>query len=418
MTGPRLRLLFLADAVFEDLPGGSRVVARELAQGLADRGHEVTFLVARQATGTPDNVRSGAIRVVRYDGAGRGRAFVRAGRLACAQLWAEQPFDVVHTHFAYAALGPLQAIPRCVPHVRTFHGPWDTEGWVEDCARLAAGRGRHPARHLTQVLRARGVRWLRHRIEGLNLRRSQSVTVLSKGMQTEVLSHGYPPARIRVIPGGTDTARFVPTDNKAAVRQVLGLPAERRLLLSVRRLAPRMGLDRLIEAMPEVVKHHPDVLLLIGGRGPERERLAGLIAAHDLRDHVRLLGFISDSDLASYYQAADLFVLPTLALEGFGLVTTEALACGVPVLGTPIGATPELLAGLDRQLIAPGVDKASLAAGIRGFLEGDWSTALTPDRLHRYVADRYTWDRHVDAIERLYREVIPQDARRHQLASE
>src|SRR5207249_11624167 len=59
------------------------------------------------------------------------------------------------------------------------------------------------------------------------------------------------------------------------------------------------------------------------------------------------LGFIPDETLPSYYHAADVFVLPTRELEGFGLVTVEALACGTPVLGTPVGATPEVLSGLE-----------------------------------------------------------------------
>lgn len=127
-----------------------------------------------------------------------------------------------------------------------------------------------------------------------------------------------------------------------------------------------------------------------------------------LADHVRLIGFIPDDKLVSYYQAADLFVLPTVALEGFGLVTTEALACGVPVIGTPIGATPEILSGLDPRLLAAGTAPDALAAAILGFLEGDWAGELTPDRLRAYVAARYTWDRHVDAVEAVYREVISQ----------
>ena len=74
-----MRLLFLADAVFEDIPGGSRVVARELARGLAGRGHEVTFLVARHGPDAPEDERHDGIRIVRYEGAGRAGAFVRAG---------------------------------------------------------------------------------------------------------------------------------------------------------------------------------------------------------------------------------------------------------------------------------------------------------------------------------------------------
>lgn len=396
MNRPTMRILFLADAVFEDLPGGSRVVARELAKGLAARGHQVTFLVARQTPGAISDECRGGVRVVRYPGARRAMQFLREGRSVGAKLWAEGSFDVVHTHFAYAALGPLSVVPSAMPHIRSFYGPWDEEGWVEDSQRLTGILGR---------LKAGLKRRLRHAVEAANLRRSRSVVVLSEHSRGEVRAFGYPEAQIYEAPGGADIERFAPPVDKQGVRRTLGLPEDRRILLSVRRLAPRMGLDNLIQAMPAIVAHHPDTLLLIGGKGPERERLQQMIAELKLDEHVRLVGFIPDNQLASFYQAADLFVLPTMALEGFGLVTIEALACGVPVVGTPIGATPEILGGLDPRLIAPGTTPEALAAAIGDFLEADWPQNLTPDRLRRFVLERYTWERHVNAVEAIYREL-------------
>ena len=402
-TDVSLRILFLADAVFQDAPGGSRVVARELAHGLARRGHDVTFLVPRQSPGPPDDEQTGGVRIVRYPGAGRVAPFVWEGRRACARLCAEAPFDLAHTHFAYAALGPLTALPRATPHVRSFYGPWDEEGWVEDSQRPAGRVGR---------LKARLKRRLRHQVEAANLRRSRRVIVLSRHSRDEVRASGYPDAHVRKVPGGADVGRFLPPADKAAVRRLLDLPQERCLLLSVRRLAPRMGLGNLIRAMPGVAALRPDVLLLIGGTGPEREPLQRLITELRMESFVRLVGFIPDDRLAAFYQASDLFVLPTLALEGFGLVTTESLACGVPVIGTPVGATPELLGGLDTRLIASGTGPAALAAALLGFLEGEWRRQLTPERLRRFVLDHYTWDKHVDAVEAVYREALAETARR------
>lgn len=400
-----MQILFLADAVFEDLSGGSRVVARELARGLVARGHQVTFLVARQTADAPADVSADGVRIVRYPGAGNPLAFVREGRRACRRLCAERPFDVVHTHFAYAALGPLRAVPPAVPHVRSFYGPWHMEGWVEDQTRLKQIGSPKSPRALAKTALYRLKYALRSQVERANLRRSRAAIVLSEHSRGEVLALGYPPDKITLIPGGTDIARFQPAD-KQATRASLGLPQDRRLLLSIRRLAPRMGLDNLLRALPAVTARHPDLLLLIGGKGPEHGRLQQLITDLRLTDHARLVGFIPDAQLAAYYQSADLFVLPTLALEGFGLVTTEALACGVPVVGTPIGATPEILNRLDPRLVASSADPDALAQAILGGLDGGWAAALTPDRLHRFVRDHYTWDRHVAAVEAIYASLI------------
>ena len=386
-----LRILFLADAVFKDKPGGSRVVARELARGLAGRGHDVTFLVARHNDEAPDDETVNSIRIVRYRGAGSMLDFVRSGREACRTLG---DFDIVHTHFAYAALGPMSVLSTKTRHVRTFHGPWDEEGYVEDMARANGIVGR---------VKAEVKRLARRQVEQVSLRQSQRVTGLSDFFRRRLIDRfGVSPDRIDLISGGVDGERFKPAADPEAVRQSLGLPVDRPILFTVRRLAPRMGLDILIQAMPAVLKAQPDVLLLIGGKGPEAARLDNLIRSLGLADNVRLVGFIPDDDLVAYYQSADLFVLPTTALEGFGLVTVEALACGVPVVGTPVGATPEILGELDRRLIAKAATAEAIADAVVDCLTGDWHKDLTPGRLHRYATDRYSWENYVRQTEALY----------------
>lgn len=398
-----MRILFLTDGVFQDLPGGGRVVARELALGLTKRGHEVTFLAPRLKEGTPDEECVAEGCIVRYAGTGQGLRFIRAGEAACERLWAQGPFDITHTHFAYAALGPLRIVPRDVPHIRSFYGPWNQEAWIEERGHVNEIRPvLRPLRSAANRIRYR----IRHWIEATNLRRSQAVIVLSKQSQGEVAELGYSPDQIHLIPAGVDLARFSPPKDKRAVCRALGLPEGRRVLLSIRRLTARMGLDRLIAAMPSVVARHPDVLLLIGGKGPEYDRLERMIGELSLHDHVRLIGFISEEQLAAYYGAADVFVLPTLALEGFGLVTLEALACGVPVIGTPIGATPELLIPLDTRLVTEDVTPEALSRSLNGFLDGEWADTLGPDRLRRYVYENYSWDQHVEAVEKLYRKCL------------
>ena len=400
-----MRFLFLVDLVYEDMPGGSRVVAMEEAKRLVQRGHEVTLLAARRTPEAPAlEVREG-VRIVRYGGAGNAAQFIRQGWRACAQLVAATQYDVVVTHFAYAALGPLQAVNASIPRLRVFHGPWDDEGWAEDQATLLALPASQSSKRRLLGLKGRLKRAVRGRVETWNLRQSQKVVVLSRYMLAEVVGRGLSESAVSVIPGGTNVEKFVPASDKGAVRATLGLPLDRPLLLSVRRLTRRMGLDQLLQAMPAVIAQCPDVLLLLGGQGPERVRLEQMVRDLGLGAHVQLLGFIPDADLVQYYQAADLFVLPTIALEGFGLVTTEALACGLPVVGTPVGATPEILGRLDERLITAGVSPEDLAQAITAYLETGGSWGLSPERLRAYVLEHYTWERHVDAMEVVAREM-------------
>jgi glycosyltransferase involved in cell wall biosynthesis len=165
-----------------------------------------------------------------------------------------------------------------------------------------------------------------------------------------------------------------------------------------------MGLEHLIAAMQELGEDGRDCLLLIGGEGPLRSTLERQIREQGLADRVTLLGFILEENLPKYYQAADLVLMPTYELEGFGLVTVEALACGTPVLGTPVAAIPEVLARLDPELVAEGTDSRSLAAAMRNILRRFRERPEERARLAmagRALIERdYTWGKHVAQLER------------------
>src|SRR5437870_1046205 len=241
-------------------------------------------------------------------------------------------------------------------------------------------------------------------LERACLRRASRIQVLSD-YSAEQLWQLYRIAADRLvkIPGGADLTTFRPAEDRAAVRARLGLPKEAPLLLTVRNLELRMGLDTLLRAMPQVVARRVDAQLLIAGAGSLRADLESLAAALGVGAHVRFLGFVPEGDLPRYYQAADCFVLPTRELEGFGLVTVEALACGTPVLGTPIGATPELLDPLDRSLLFADSGPTAIAEGICRFLERRERDPGAVRDLRRacvtHAERQYGWSRSVDALE-------------------
>src|SRR5438132_4187049 len=202
------------------------------------------------------------------------------------------------------------------------------------------------------------------------LRRATAIHVVSDySAEQRGKLYGVPRDRVVKIPGAADTTWFRPAADRAAVRTRLGLPAARPLLLTVRNLERRMGLDLLIRAMAILKRDRPEALLLIGGVGSVRQELESFSEALGLREQVRFLGFIPDEALPLYYQAADVFVLPTRELEGFGLVTVEALACGTPVLGTPVGATPEILSPLSPSLLFREASTEAIASGLGTFLD-------------------------------------------------
>jgi phosphatidylinositol alpha-1,6-mannosyltransferase len=152
-----------------------------------------------------------------------------------------------------------------------------------------------------------------------------------------------PPERILVLPD-TVGDRFTPGDG-SPLRARLGLD-DKRVLLTVGRLASSeryKGHDRVIDAIPDLVRRGLDVVYLIVGEGDDRGRLATL--AHDIgvADRVRFLGTLATQELADAYRIADLFVMPSTG-EGFGIVFLEAMVSGTPALGLAAGGAPDALA--------------------------------------------------------------------------
>jgi glycosyltransferase involved in cell wall biosynthesis len=148
-----------------------------------------------------------------------------------------------------------------------------------------------------------------------------------------------------------------------------------------------MGFDALIRAV--ALPQFPTAIVAVAGIGPLSAKLKALVIDLGLAERVRFLGAVPDGQLPDWYRAADAFVLPTIAYEGFGMVTAEALATGTPVVGTPIGATPELLRPLDARLITHGTSPEDIAAGVAAVLE--ITGPAFRHRCRRFALEHLAW---------------------------
>jgi glycosyltransferase involved in cell wall biosynthesis len=276
--------------------------------------------------------------------------------------------------------------------IYSFHSPIGREValGLESIARVRS----KTIKDLLRPLAYRCYRAWGTRAERAGLARADLVVCLSEYMRGELLA-GHPgmATPIAVIPGGVDTTRFHPSPDRERERAQLGITADTTLLVTVRRLERRMGLDILVAALPQVLRKVKNVKLYIGGEGQERDALARQITELGLCEQAHLLGHVPAESLPQLYAAADLFVLPTRSLEGFGLATLEALACGTPVVAMPTGATPEWLGQLDSRMLAQGTTSGALAAAILRMLE---VCRVEGDELRsrcRSYAELYRWNR-------------------------
>lgn len=364
-----MNILVVTECIRQDREGGDCTFVSELCATWAAAGHNVHVLTRRIHADQSRNEEVDGFHVTRFPAPSLGSKFYFFypffSAIAAVMFYKQSAKDfhpdIVHFHHPYSAFLITAfrnlGINRNATFCFTFHSP--------KAAEYAIMYQHCPIVKFLLVAYARVV-------ERFVLRRQEVVFCLSKYMKEQMEKHhGKVQARVEIIPGGVDIDRFVPTISKEEVRRKVGLSAKGRVLLTVRRLVSRMGLENLIDAMKYVVDKYPDVRLLIIGNGPLRESLKTRIRGLDLTDHVSLLGYVADEILPNYYQASDLFVLPTAELEGYGLVILEAFSSGLPVVGAPVGAIPAVISGFDDDLLARGTGPVDIAEKILGILSED-----------------------------------------------
>ena len=401
-----MKILHVATFVFPDVFGGAERFIHGVSRAQAASGHDVTVL-AGDTGGFPAEERLDGFRMLRYPlRPARGLRFFLAVRDQVAHALrrlAGERFDIIHAHQIASAVPALSgAFPA--RRVLSFHAAHRLEFEAE---RLdgAPADGQRPL-GLGDRLKSSAIGLLDRQC----LQRAERIVVHTKFVlgQVEAL---VPSARekVRIIPAGLDFTRFAPGDRVAA-RQHLNLPQEGFLIVSVRRLVRRMGIDILIRAAGRLAARGLPFTVAIGGAGVERKSLEALRNELGLEQQVQFLGRVPDADLPELLRAADLIVVPSRSMEGFGISTVEGLASGTPVVATDSGASPEILGPIDSALLVPADDEA-LAARIEELLRDAKRRIELGARAVESVRSRFAWPTIVASLDEVYGELVPASAR-------
>ncbi|WP_024794919.1 glycosyltransferase family 4 protein [Tomitella biformata] len=353
-----------------DVPGGVQAHVLELAKVFIERGHEVSVL----APASPDAelpefvVSAGRAIAIPYNGS---VARLRFGPVTYARIrrWIQaHEFDVLHVHEPNApSLSMLALRVAEGPIVATFHTS------TTKSLMLSTFRG---------VLRP-----YHEKISG-----RIAVSELARRWQMQALG-----ADAVEIPNGVNVPAF------ANAPLLDGYPRAGGTVLFLGRFdEPRKGMDVLLAALPTLVERHPDLEVLVVGRGEEDELRT---RAGDLARHFRFLGLVSDAEKASAMRSADVYCAPNLGGESFGIVLVEALSAGTPVVASELDAFRRVLrdgaAGIlthtgDAAALAAGIDKVLTDADVRGQLIAHGREAVKD----------YDWPVVADQILRVYETVM------------
>jgi glycosyltransferase involved in cell wall biosynthesis len=394
---------------FRPAVGGAIRLIDEAGRALAGLGHDVWVVAGTEDGRLPaaEELPGLHVRRFRFDPTTvlhlNITAVVNGARAVRDTLRRHGPFDLIHCHNVFAAWGvTMSRAAGGVPSLSTFHGPVHLEFEMAATARDFEGR---PLRRALQPPFVRLYsRWLRC-LQARVLRSGPAVILSPTAAEmVRTVAPAYPTERLRVVPGGVDVRRFTPAADRAAIRRALDLPDDGPLLLTVGRFVPAKGFAALLAALGEVRSRGAGVHLVLGGLGPLEARLREQVRALALQQSVTFAGNLSGDRLVRHYQAADLFVLSS-CFEPFGLVTLEALACGTPVLTSPVAGSAVVVRALDAELVADGCDAPALARGILRCVSR-WTGDLTLRERCRSVVERqYSWERIAQRLDGVYREV-------------
>ncbi|MGI5149046.1 glycosyltransferase [Plantactinospora sp. CA-294935] len=370
--------------------GGQNTHVAELSAALADAGHEVRVYTRRDTPDAPEAVRlRDGVEVVHVP-AGPPQPIAKDELLPYMKdfsrwlvaRWRGDEWvpDVAHAHFWMSGLAGIAAGRQTgIPVVQTYHA-------------LGTVKRRHQGAADTSPARRVGY----ERALG---RAVDRVIAQSQDEVRELVRMGVPQARVTVIPSGVNDETFSP--DGPSVPRVPGRPR----ILTVGRLVERKGYQDVIRAMPMV----PDAECVVVGGPPAGEvdddpqvrRLRALAEEVGVADRVRLIGAVPREEMPYWYRSADVLVAAPW-YEPFGLTPLEAMACGVPVVGTAVGGLTDTVADGRTGDLVPPRDPEALGTALRDLLAdrvrrfGYAAAAL--DRARRW----YSWTRTADQIAAVY----------------
>jgi len=380
-------VLIVSIAHFCDLQGGMPRIVRDESAELRRRGDDV-WVLAPGARSQPEHEIENGVHLLRYV-AGRAAPWIPSRRSAhqkAAQTILEKYLprvNAIHGHAPLPHLAALNLYGDSAHTSYTIHSPAKMEMaimWKH------SGLLRRVSSPVGQAVI--------NRMERECLLRSRVVTALSQyTIECIGRMHGDEIARkVQLLSGWVESSRYVPVENRNEAKRQLGWPTDIPILFTLRRLSPRMGLDRLIEAGYKLAHEGIRFHLMIGGAGPLRKKLEARSRALGLGDVMTFLGRIEEEKLPLAYAACDAFVLPTAELECFGLIALEALSAGRPVLATPVGAIPEIIGKFEPAWISRSPTAESIADLLRDYLSGG-QIGHTAAQLHEKTQREYDRER-------------------------
>jgi glycosyltransferase involved in cell wall biosynthesis len=400
-----MRILIVSE-VFYPVIGGAGKTVYTIAESLTNKGHKV-YILARKTKGTKPVEKMKGFEVYRIvwpnNFVTQLFSFCNIYRFV-KRFLSENSLDLIICNQPFSAFSVYFATQsRDIPNIYHFHSSWPEEfqikKYIQDIKLNSVPK-------ILRFIIFVPLAFFMRKIEGFVVTHYDKIIVVSQYSKEKLIKfYGLENIKIKKLPGFVNTEKFKPAKDKLSLRNRLKIPTGCYILITARNLVERMGIDNLILAFNNLCKTYKDLYLLIVGDGRLKKSLIKLAEKLNISSLVEFTGQLEEYKLIQYLQASNLFILPTKYIEHFGLVTVEALATGIPVLGTPIGATPEILNKLNKDFLFRGTDVDSITEGIKQFLN-KYRDKNLQDICREFAIREYSLKNFANLAERIYLDII------------
>lgn len=384
--------------------GGQNVYVAELAKEMAQRGYEVDVFTRRDREDLPEVIAwLPGIRVV----------YIQAGD-SCPM-----PKEILLPYMEEFFTNMLAFMQREKSTYALIHANfWMSAmvaSWLKDLLGIPFIVTFHALGYIRKLYQKEMDKFPPERVEIERQAIENADRIIAECPQDRedlIRFYAAPPEKISIVPCGFNPWEFYPVDKEVA-RRLLGLPAQKKIILQLGRLVPRKGIDNVIRAVARLKRSGLSLLLVIVGGSSceneapceEQQRLQRIAEEEQVSDLVLFAGGKCRDMLKFYYSAADLFIT-TPWYEPFGITPLEAMACGTPVIGSNVGGIKYSVLDSVTGSLVPPRDPEQLSLKIRKLIRRPLLVSRMKKAAIRRVNDHFTWHQVADVMAGIYEQIM------------
>ena len=400
-----MRIAITAKFTTTHLTGGREIHVEELAKGLAKKGHSVAIFTTKHPKGKKHEHKNNVD--IYYYGKSNPRGIYRFNYFKdfipfFQEINKEKKFDIVHDQDSLLGYTYIKHSNGDLPVVVTFQGT--SYGEIKSCLNTICSNASIQSKLKSLLFIFKII--VSHP-QFLSFTKKMDAIIVTSNELYEGIKKEYKISneKLILIPNGIDADTCKPNLDISNLKEKYRLQNE-KIILTIGVMSGQKGHDLLLKVLPGILKENKNVKLVLVGYGPELNNLKNMAKKLDISENVIFTGKVPHKELQFYYNLPDVFVFPTLRVEGAPLVIPEAMACEKPVIASRIGGIPTVIENYkDGILVEPG-NLEELKEKILEVLNDEQLAKKLGENARKKVVEKFSLDKMVEDTIKVYEEIV------------